>query len=134
MVGAGPGDPGLITAKGLRCLEQAQVVVYDNIADPETCPKAIASLAQRGRLVTAGAHGGPLVTVDFYQIYHNQLTIMGSPGSRIEDLEPCLRQAASGRLRARIERIMPLSQAAEAHRLVEESPGIGKIILDPTLG
>ena len=38
------------------------------------------------------------------------------------------------RLRAPIERILPLGQAAEAHRLVETSSGSGKIILDPTLG
>ena len=34
MVGAGPGDPGLVTVKGLRCLEMAQVVVYDRLLDP----------------------------------------------------------------------------------------------------
>ena len=33
MVGAGPGDPGLITQKGFRCLEKAQVVVYDRLLD-----------------------------------------------------------------------------------------------------
>ena len=34
LVGAGPGDPGLITQKGFRCLEKAQVVVYDRLLDP----------------------------------------------------------------------------------------------------
>ncbi len=40
LVGAGPGDPGLMTVKGMRCLAEADVVIYDFLANPVLLDKA----------------------------------------------------------------------------------------------
>jgi len=34
LVGAGPGDPGLITIKGVECLKQADLILYDGLVNP----------------------------------------------------------------------------------------------------
>jgi uroporphyrin-III C-methyltransferase len=40
LVGAGPGDPGLVTVAGLACLRRADVVVYDRLVHPDLLAEA----------------------------------------------------------------------------------------------
>lgn len=54
LVGAGPGDPGLLTLKGARCLAACDTVVYDFLANPELLAMAPAE-AQR---IYVGKKGG----------------------------------------------------------------------------
>jgi NADPH2:quinone reductase len=109
-------------------------VLYDNIANPDVLPTAFHAIGMNGRLVTAGAHAGPNVTIDFSHLYHKQITIRGRPGYTPSDLPDCLAAAALGKVIPQIERVLPLSRAAEAHRMVENNEGQGKIVLDPTMG
>jgi NADPH:quinone reductase-like Zn-dependent oxidoreductase len=97
-------------------------------------PIAFRSIGMDGRLVTAGAHAGPNVSIDFSYLYHKRITIKGRPGYTPEDVPDCLTAAAEGKVMPQIDRVLPLSHAAEAHRLIEENGGQGKIVLDPTLG
>jgi NADPH:quinone reductase len=109
-------------------------VLYDNIANPKILPRAFLGIGMDGRLVTAGAHAGPNVTINFSHLYHKRITIKGRPGYTPSDLPDCLEAAAQRKIVPQIERVLPLSRAAEAHRMVEQSEGQGKIVLDPTLG
>ncbi len=54
LVGAGPGDPDLITVKGLNCLARAEVVVYDYLASP----RLLYHVAKEAALIYVGKHGG----------------------------------------------------------------------------
>jgi len=107
-------------------------VVFENIGDPALFPKAFAALARRGRLVTAGGHGGGTVPLDVNKLYLNQITVMGATGERPDSAKLVLEMASAGRFKALIDRVLPLSQAALAHELVESRGGIGKVVLDPT--
>src|SRR5216683_3302554 len=53
LVGAGPGDPDLLTVKALRILEHAEVVVYDRLVSA-----GVLSLAARALLIDGGKRQG----------------------------------------------------------------------------
>jgi NADPH:quinone reductase-like Zn-dependent oxidoreductase len=122
-----------LTVEALRVTEGRGVnVVFENIGAADLFPKALASLARRGRLVTAGGHGGGTVPLDVNRLYQNQITIIGATGETKDDVRLSLQAAADGRFKALIDCVLPLGQAARAHEIVESRSGIGKVILDPT--
>jgi uroporphyrinogen III methyltransferase / synthase len=94
LVGAGPGDPGLITLRGAECLRAADVVLYDYLAGPELlhCTRADAEL------ICLGRHG------------HGKLT------PQIEINERLVREARAGRTVVRLKG----GDAAIFARLAEE--------------
>ena len=54
IIGAGPGDPGLITLKAVECLRLADVVIYDNLVNEELLKYA----PTHARIIYAGKKGG----------------------------------------------------------------------------
>ena len=56
LVGAGPGDPGLLTLRGRECLERADVVIYDYLANPELLRHAPPGAEKIYAGKTAGRH------------------------------------------------------------------------------
>ena len=109
-------------------------LVFENISNPRTWPKALACLDYYGRLVTAGAHGGGKVELDCALLYHRNLRVIGSTGNTDQNVTDTMALAAKGKLRAKIEKTFPLSQAADAHRAMEAGGQIGKIVLEPVQG
>jgi NADPH:quinone reductase len=109
-------------------------VLYDNIANPATLPQAFRTLGEHGRMVTAGAHGGPNVVIDFNHLYRRKITIKGRTGSDPADQTQSFAAAAQGMIKAQVWKTLPLSQAVDAHTLMESGEARGKIVLDPTLG
>ena len=53
LVGAGPGDPSLITLKGVRCLQSADVVLYDYLANP----RLLDLVPDNAETICLGRHG-----------------------------------------------------------------------------
>ena len=122
-----------LTIEAMRITEGKGVnVVFENIGDPELFPKAFARWRGAAGWSRPAATAAALVPLDVNRLYQNHLTIIGATGETPDDVTLSLKAAAEGKFKALIDRIMPLSQAVQAHELIESRSGIGKIILDPT--
>jgi NADPH:quinone reductase-like Zn-dependent oxidoreductase len=108
-------------------------VVLENVGDPQLFKAAFAAIGRHGRLITAGAHAGGEVPLDLKHLYLNYITISGTTAQTDADVERSLAAAAAGSIHAVIDTVLPLSQAAEAHRRAADRTTTGKVILSPLL-
>ena len=114
-----------------RLTERRGVDVVFEHTGAETWRGSISSLKNNGRLVTCGATSGFDGQTDIRQIFYRHLTILGSfMGSKAELLE-AMKFIEQGRIRAVVDRAMPLADARRAHELLESRSQFGKIVLRP---
>ena len=108
-------------------------VVFEHIGG-QVFEKSITILAKGGRLVTCGATTEYLVKTDIRYVYSRHQSILGSWMGGKHELIEVLKffgTAASPdrTLRPVIDRVFPLSEAADAQRRMEERSNFGKIVL-----
>jgi NADPH2:quinone reductase len=106
-------------------------LVQDNVG-AKTWPSALKVLAGNGRLVSTGSHSGAEVTFDLSQIYHRQLRIIGANGGTYQELATILDLMEEGRLKPIVDKVLPLNEIHEGHRLLEEYDHFGKIVIEPS--
>ncbi len=86
-------------------------------------------LARGGRLVTCGATSGAEVELNLRPLFFKNLAVMGSTMGSRGDLLRLLPLFDQGLLRPVVGKVLPLSEVAEAHRLLEERQVLGKLVL-----
>ena len=94
-------------------------------------PKSIDAVKATGVVVAFGCTAGTKVTFDIRNFFFGQKQLRGSMASDIVDLRWGLEQVRQGKIKPVLDRTLPLSQAAEAHRLIANNEVTGKIVLLP---
>ncbi|MFC1868654.1 alcohol dehydrogenase catalytic domain-containing protein [Thermodesulfobacteriota bacterium] len=105
-------------------------LALDNIGG-EMFSMAMECLRMDGTLVSAAKHGGRYANLDILMLYRNHLNLLGSRASTRKEQSLVLALAGQGLLDPVIDRVLPLSEAAEAHRIMERQEHFGKIVLVP---
>ena len=81
--------------------------------------------------MTCGATTGYEGKIDIRYLFSRQLSLLGSYMGAKAELYTVLKLIGQRKLRAVIDRIMPLAQCAQAHELLEKREQFGKIVLNP---
>ena len=105
-------------------------VVVDNLGG-DVLANSIEAVKPTGTVVAFGFAAGPQVTFDVRSLFFAEKQLRGSMASDIEDLQWGLEQVRAGRIGPLLDRALPLSDAAEAHRLISRNQVAGNLVLLP---
>ena len=116
-----------------KIAELGAAVVFDPVLGA-ALERSLAALAPTGRLTTCGALDSPMVSLNMWTVVGKRLRIIGSGASSVtaDELDRIIGLVGDGSLNGpAVDRMLPLADAAEAHRLIEERQTFGKVILVP---
>jgi NADPH:quinone reductase-like Zn-dependent oxidoreductase len=105
-------------------------VVFEHTGEA-TWQKSLRSLVRGGRLVTCGATSGYRGELDIRYLFSRQISLHGSYMGSKNDLLQVLKFVEEGKLKPVVDRVLPVEEAADAHRIIEQRAQFGKVILTP---
>lgn len=105
-------------------------VVFEHTGEA-TWGKSVRSLVRGGRLVTCGATSGFNGNLDIRYLFSRQISLIGSYMGAKAELLDVMKLVEAGKLKAVVDRVLPLEQAANAHRALENRAQFGKVVLAP---
>jgi len=104
-------------------------VVVETVGEA-TWERSQRCLARLGRIVICGATSGPHIGLDLRRLFWRQWSILGSTmGSRSEFAE-IVALAHAGKLRARVDSVVPLAQSRAAYDRLERGEQSGKLVIE----
>jgi NADPH:quinone reductase-like Zn-dependent oxidoreductase len=104
-------------------------VVVEHVGG-EVLAKSVLAAAIGGRIVTCGATAGYRSEIDLRHVFFRQISILGSTMGSKGALFGILEHVKAGRLKPVVDRVLPLWDAREAHRVLEAREAFGKVVLE----
>jgi NADPH:quinone reductase-like Zn-dependent oxidoreductase len=104
-------------------------VVFEHVGQ-STWEHSIKLCRNGGRVVTCGASSGWDARTDLRHVFFRQIQILGSTMGSKASLFRVAQLMGEGKLRPMVDRVFPLTEAAEAHRYLERREQFGKVVLE----
>jgi alcohol dehydrogenase len=107
------------------------VDVVINFTGGDTWQPSLRCLKRGGKLLVCGATAGYDPKEDLRYVWSFELKIIGSNSFYDEDLKNLMDLIAAGKIKPVIDRVLPLEEAKEGLRLIQDREVIGKVVVTP---